>query len=249
MTPDQQAEILRLRDANVAPKQIARKLKLRPAEVSAFIRDTAETVLISKAREGKLPPVHECLVNSHAFESLVQPPKKGWLAKARPTNQDDGVGGLTQMIVTRQDGNHYLMASYLIDYWCLGVKDVILPRQAGRTEYASFIALAEEQFKQPFVEISLEQAQSVVYGAVDYARSLGLEPHRDFNTKAEAHLGTRPDQLLPMEFGKNGQPCYISGPYDDAPKIISTLEASVGKGNFEYVSPLGDSFSLLDLLK
>jgi hypothetical protein len=47
------------------------------------------------------------------------------------------------------------------------------------------------------VEISLEQAQAIVYGAVDYARSLDFEPRRDLNTKAQIHLGLRPETLLP----------------------------------------------------
>lgn len=56
MTPEQQAEILRLRRAKVAPKQIARQLKLRPAEVTAFIQNNAEAFLLAQARQGNLPP-------------------------------------------------------------------------------------------------------------------------------------------------------------------------------------------------
>ena len=62
MTPEQGEEILRLREAKVAPKQIARKLGLRPAEVKVYIRDHSEALVLKKAQEGTLQPVHECLV-------------------------------------------------------------------------------------------------------------------------------------------------------------------------------------------
>lgn len=41
MTPEQLAEVQRLRDRKVTPKQIARKLGLRPAEVKAVIQQQA----------------------------------------------------------------------------------------------------------------------------------------------------------------------------------------------------------------
>lgn len=70
MTPEQAAEILRLREAKVAPKQIARQLSLRPAEVTAFIRDHAEEIYLEKVRSGDLQPLQECLVNRCAVQKL-----------------------------------------------------------------------------------------------------------------------------------------------------------------------------------
>lgn len=232
MTPEQAAEILRLRDAKVAPKQIARQLGLRPAEVTAFIRDNAESAYLEKARSGELQPVQACLVNQGAVQRL--------LTKKRPKNSQ-GVEGLCQVIVARQEHNRLLVGSYLVDHWCLGVKDLILPRKMGSSEFQLFVESCEGRFEEPFVEITLEQAQAIVYGAVDYARSLGFEPHRDFNTKAQIHLGLRPETLIPIEFGEKGQPFFISGPNDNAEKVVKTLEASVGAGNFHYVAAIGGS--------
>ena len=60
-----------------------------------------------------------------------------------------------------------------------------------------------------------------MFGAVDFARGLGFEPHRDFATVAD-HLGTwsRP---CPIRFGYNGSPFYIQGPYDDVESIAHRL--------------------------
>ena len=230
MTPEQAVEILRLREASVGPKQIARKLKLRPAEVNTFIRENAEGAYLKKAKEGSLQPLYECIVNQSAAKRLLE---------GKDLAEGEGVNGMAQVIVVRQDHNRYLFGSYLIDYWCLGVKDTIPPRKMGHSRYQAFRELCTERFQEPFVDISLEQAQSIIYGAAEYARKLGFEPVPDFNTKAQVHLGLRPETLIPIEFGKDGQPFFVSGPYDNAEKVIKTLEASVGEGNFHYIAEIG----------
>lgn len=239
MTPEQAAEILRLRDAKVAPKQIARQLSLRPAEVTAFIRDHAEDRYLEKARSGDLQPLQACLVNRCAVQQLFSQ-KSSLLSKLRPP-ASQGVEGMCQVIVARQEHNRLLVGSYLVDYWCLGVKDALPPRKMGNSEYQLLLESCEERFDEPFVDITLEQAQAIVYGAVDYAKSLGFEPHKDFNTKAQIHLGLRPETLMPIEFGKDGQPFFMSGPYDDVDQVMKTLEASVGAGNFHYLAAMDGS--------
>lgn len=148
---------------------------------------------------------------------------------------------MCQVIVARQERNRLLVGSYLVDYWCLGVKDALPPRTMGTSEHQRLLESCEERFDEPFVDITLEQAQAIVYGAVDYAHNLGFEPHKDFNTKAQIHLGLRPETLLPIEFGKDGQPFFMSGPYDNVEKVLKTLEASVGLGNFRYMAAIGGS--------
>ncbi|MEM6866917.1 MAG: DNA-binding response regulator [Cyanobacteria bacterium P01_C01_bin.121] len=226
MTPEQATEIMRLREAKVAPKQIARKLGLRPTEVKTFIQQSAEDLYLKKAREGTLDPVYECLVNQSASKRLLD----GIELDGR-----EGVGGFAEVILARQAHNRIVAVAYLVDYWCLGVKDVIPPRSTGKSGYEQFKHLCIERFNEPFIDISLEQAQSIIYGAVDYALDLGLEPNYDFDKKAQQHLGPKPETLIPIEFGKAGKPMYFSGPYDDAEKIIKTLTANVGPDNFDYV--------------
>ncbi|MGF1568699.1 MAG: DNA-binding response regulator [Nodosilinea sp.] len=232
MTPEQSTEILRLRAAQVGSKQIARQLGLRPAAVNPFIREHAETAYLEKAKSGELQSLQECLINQSAAQ---------WLLKNKARKGNQSAKGLAQIIITRQARNRLLVGSYLVDYWCLGVKNVIPPRKMGSSESILFVKSCAERFAEPFIEISLAQAQSIVYGAIDYAHGLGFEPHRDFNANAQAHLGLRPDSLIPIKFGKDGQPFFMSGPYDDSEKILRTLEASVGIGNFHFIAGLGGS--------
>jgi hypothetical protein len=65
-----------------------------------------------------------------------------------------------------------------------------------------------------------------VFSAVEYARGLGFEPHADF-APAAGHLGpwTGPSAIT---FGRDGKPFYVSGPYDNASKVMKTLQSTVG---------------------
>jgi hypothetical protein len=127
-----------------------------------------------------------------------------------------------------------LVASYLVDYWCLGVKNVLGPRKLNRTKYEAMVEKAYSQFHQDYRKITLEQAQAIIFGAVEYAQKLGLKPHRDW-TKAKEHLGQPSENLLPIEFGRKGKPFYVSGPYDNSDKIVASLRETVGEGNFDYL--------------
>lgn len=224
MDSEQIAEINRLRALNLSPKQIARKLSLRPADVAAVIKGTAEQINTEKLARGERYPLIHCKMTADAAAYFFG------------TGQQDAVeeemAGITQVIILRQDGNSHQVTTYLVDYWCLGVKDAREPHKMHLRDYEAMERKMEMVFEQPFVNITLEQAQAIVFGAVDYAASLGFNPHRDF-AKAKEALGPKLEPLAQLEFGKNGKPFYINGPYDNPNKIIATLIKSVGEGNFD----------------
>src|SRR5205814_10549883 len=87
------------------------------------------------------------------------------------------------------------------------------------------------------LEAPIDLAREVVLGSVEYARSLGFDPHPDF-AAAEGHLGSWAGPGT-ITFGKDGKPLYISGPYDDPRPVIRTLERTVGRGNFEFLAVAG----------
>ncbi len=79
-------------------------------------------------------------------------------------------------------------------------------------------------------------AHEIMYGAIEFARKYGFEPHHDF---AKASLVLDPPEAHPrkhkIKFGKDGKPLFVSGPYDNARAIVAKLERTAGKGNFNYV--------------
>lgn len=230
MTPEQILEINRLRALNLSPKQIARKLGLRPASVNAFLRNQAESENLARQARGELAPLECCLINEKAAQRLLEAKQQGNAhqeEKARPA-------GLAQIFVTRIERNQYLVCGYLVDYWCLGVKDALGPRKLNRTKYEAMVNQAYANFNQDYREISLEQAQAIIFGAVEYAEQLGLKPHPDFEA-AKGHLGKPSEELLPIEFGREGKPFYLNGPYDNPERIIAKLRETLGEGNFKYL--------------
>jgi hypothetical protein len=228
MNPEQIQEIIRLRSLNLSPKQIARSLNLRPAAVTEIIRHQAAALELDRAERGEVAPLYHCVVNDSVAE----------IFETDTPSFNGNLGGFAQVFIARIDRQKLIVCSYLVDYWCLGVKNALGPKKMDRHEYELMLESTAERFDEDFSEITLEQAQSIVFGGLDYAAGLGFEPHPDF-TPAQAHLGTRPEQLIPIEFGKDGKPYYINGPYDNADRIMATLNRSVGKGNYHYLIGTG----------
>jgi hypothetical protein len=228
MEADQIQEISRLRSLNLSPKEIARSLKLRPAEVKEILQQQATALELGRIASGEVDPLYKCMVNVSGQMLLDRHAPKN-LVKSQ---------GFAQVFVARTYRQQLSICSYLIDYWCLGVKNALGPKKMSKVDYESMLQSTSQRFHESFMEITLEQAQAIVFGGIDYAAKLGFEPHRDF-AQAQSHLGARPDVLLPIKFGKNGKPFYMNGPYDDASKIIAKLNKSVGEGNYDYMTGLG----------
>ena len=146
-------------------------------------------------------------------------------------------GGLAVIAVARRqpDGN-ILFGNYLVDYYCLGLKDTYfnagVPAGQFRREYLPKMFRATE----PPVDISPALAHEVVYGGIEYAAQFGFHPHSDF--KRSRYVLDPPD-LHPrtgaVEFGRDGKPFYIEGPHDNADAILRQLARTAGEGNYHYM--------------
>ena len=227
MNTEQIEEITRLRGLKLSPKQIARKLGVRPAIVNAILKEQVEQ-LEKARRDGRLlAPLEKCLINDHAkrqlLDSLGAP---GQLSSSDGNNES----GLAQIVVTRFEKNRYIFASYFVDYYCLGVKNVIGPMRLSESRYAALLK-KEYQFFDGIREISLPEAQGILFGAVEYAKKLGFDPHPDW-WSAKGHLGQPALDLPTIEFGRAGKPFVSFGLNDDRQKILATLKETVGEGNF-----------------
>lgn len=238
MTPEQEQAIRDLRAKQLAPKQIARQLGLRPAEVSAVLKAEAEQKTANRAATGELDPVYQCLINRGSLEYL-QPGSGAAGSEQAPEpetateSENDPDAGLAVIVLARNAGfNRLDVCTYLVDFWCLGVKDTSGPRRMTPTDFKDFVEYAYQPFEQQIAEIPLELAQAIVLGSIEYAKGLGFEPHRDF-AKTRSLLGSWNGQPV-LPFGRNGKPFYINGPYDDPMKVLRTLRTHVGEGNFDF---------------
>ncbi|BDA76181.1 hypothetical protein CAL7716_103470 (plasmid) [Calothrix sp. PCC 7716] len=241
VTEQQQQEIVKLRELHLTPKQIARKIGLKVSDVNTAIQLRAEeTVLIRKAT-GELDPVYQCLVTPNLIRLLPDNSEfqqlKNSVGNVENVIDEDGDGfinGLGYVTVAREGKyNELTICTFLLDYWCLGVKDAMTPRKVNRAKYKDSINKLFDAFPEPPQEVPISIAQGMVYSALEYADKLGFQPHRDF-AESRSHLGDWNEKIR-IICGRQGKPCYVDGPYDDPMKILATLRSSVGDGNFDYL--------------
>lgn len=244
MNPELEKEVSNLRALNLTPKQIARKLGLRPSEVTAIIQTQAKQSALALDKKGELAPISKCLANRTMIRDLLRPKSNGSNSEEY-LDLGSGSNGLGLVLVARTVSNRLRFCSYLVDYWCLGVKDVIGPRQYDRYKFEQFLQHAYQMYPEGYAEITLQQAQDIIFGSVEYAAALGLKPHPDF-IPAKEHLGEW-NHKTELEFGRNGEPFFMAGPYDNVNKIMRTLTQTVGADNFHFMSSLdGNEYSSLD---
>jgi hypothetical protein len=217
------AQVRELRGRGMSPKLIARSLGVPQAVVVPLVRAIAAADQVDIGEQ----PVVGCWVNAGWSNGLAIDGHLEW-----PDSPSD-VAGLAQVLVAREQTRHrpHSVCGYLVDVYCLGVKNTYGPEPKSDAELIEF---RREYFRgQDSLEVPLEFARHLVFGAVDYARSLGFEPYPDF-AKVSDHLGEwsgRSD----ITFGKDGKPLFVQGPYDNASSVIRTLERTVGSENFDYV--------------
>jgi hypothetical protein len=141
----------------------------------------------------------------------------------------DDAPPLVVVVITRlvPDGT-VLGCVAAVDRTCLGVRSAAVFEAMPREELEEVLLdlLADEQ---PFESCSAAFAQSVLYHGVDYARSLGFEPHPSF---VEPLYGPRPERLLDTPYACAARPLYVAGPCDTIGEVVEQLERRVGAGNF-----------------
>lgn len=158
---------------------------------------------------GRSYPIHKCLIN------------KEW--------QTEGLAFI--MVIRKMGGEKFLLGSYMVDIFCLGVKDAFV-KIVDEDELNQFIK--ESLWMNTECDITL--AQNIIYGAMEYAEDLGFKPHTDFGLAQYVLDDIEDVEYMEIEFGSNGKPLYIQGELDTKYlHILATLDKNVGAGNYEHV--------------
>lgn len=148
--------------------------------------------------------------------------------------------GLANLIVTkRRDDGSVDFGVFIVDTWCLGVKDAFGEADVPESAFRENI---DEQLPEDLREpIHPSCAKKLIEGAIAYAEGLGFSPHRDFR-KARRVLSGLDATLCPTSFtfGRDGRPCYVPGD-DDTPeriqRVLAILEAALGPDGFDFEDP------------
>jgi hypothetical protein len=158
-------------------------------------------------------------------------------------NQNWEEEGLVTIIVSRNHSTgNVTFATFLMDMYCLGLKDTTTIFSKSAYEYRDIVdSMFESHGGKQMIDYTL--AHNIIYGGIAYAEDLGFKPEADWAfSQFILEEDTEDIELIDVAFGKDGRPCFINGPYDNLGKIVSKLEKSVGKGNFDVVLIDGGDF-------
>jgi hypothetical protein len=223
-------QVRALRATGHSPKEIARALGARPAEVTAIVR-----LLAAESAAGE-PAVVGTWISHGWSAGLTIDGDHDWPDVARADTEQQGMACVA--VARRHRPQRMSVCGYLVDTYCLGVKNTLGPRIMNDRDLPAFLTMffGAIQDGEPPLEVPVELARHLVCGAADYARGLGFEPHADYAATA-GHLGSWSEPSA-ITFGQDGMPMYVSGPHDNPRAVLSTLARTVGEGNFHYLVPM-----------
>jgi hypothetical protein len=230
---DLKAQAQALRAEGRTPQQIARALGVPRAKVTALVRGTP--VNRPNRSEPTAKPLVGCWITRQWSNGLtIRDRPADWIDDdvLKPLAQGAGLASVT--VVREHDDTDVSVCGYLVDTYCLGVKNATEPMMVDRRELTDFLDDYYAAYRDGAVPAPLDLAQHLVFGAVEYARALGFDPHSDFY-RAAPHLGAR-EPPSRITFGLNGVPAFQQGPYDDPARVLRTLDRSVGAGNYTIIA-------------
>lgn len=167
--------------------------------------------------------------STQALENACEYPLLGcWIM------EDWQAQGITPVVVARQmEENRIIYGTFLVDIYCLGIKNALWKSDVSLKQFEKDLPMLCSGFPEA-CKVTL--AHELIYGAIEYARKYGFEPHLDFS---KASLVLDPPDAHPrshkIEFGKDGKPFFVAGPYDNIESIVNQLKRTAGEGNFNFL--------------
>jgi hypothetical protein len=198
---------------NMALKR-ARKAQHRKQVVAQKRRaETLEASLPARVLRAAQAPIQHCLLTEGLFEM-----------------------GMGTLILARGVTTHHLaVASFLLDAFCLGVKDVAFDSLES-DEFAMHVEVTD--VGSPLVSIQPSDARKLLRDLAAWSQSIGFPPHRDFAALERIFGDVSADESeADFPFGHDGKPLYIPGPYESPSLIrrrIEQLQKHLGSDGFEF---------------
>jgi hypothetical protein len=149
-------------------------------------------------------------------------------------------GGLGSVIISRPTATGRIATGvYLIDAYCLGVKDAFA-RLYTEDEFEHVLDGSNET--QQMRQVEPAYAKKLILDAVAFARTHGLEPHPDFRDASRLLEGIDASACTTeFTFGYDGNPFFIAGPYDTPERmkqIAAALSSKRNSGEYNFMVPI-----------
>ena len=149
--------------------------------------------------------------------------------------------GMAHVIVTRvRPSGNLVMASFLVDTFCLGVKDAGYHENMTPYDFEKY--LNNYKNGMGLEEISYDEAHNIIYGAMAFAEDGGIKPSKEFDPAGYILEEDTDDiPLIEYDFGKNGKHFLVVNPDRKEMPYYHILKKKLGD-NFEYVMPFGEEY-------
>ena len=180
---------------NMALKR-ARKAQRRKRVLAERRRAEAlDASLSGRALRAARMPIQHCLLTESLFDIGM-----GTLVLAR---------GVTP--------RHVSFGSFLIDVFCLGIKDVTFESVEGEA-FEMFMDAMDAA--SPMAPADPSYARKLLRDLAAWSQSMGFAPHRDFAAVEQIFGDVNADASdALLRFGRDGRPFYIPGP-NDTPSLV-----------------------------
>ncbi len=162
-------------------------------------------------------PIYECLINNN------------WDASK-----------LANIIITRKHitGN-ITLSFYLVDLFCLGVKDSFYKFNIPIEEYLSLKEKIESN--SPTDQIEYNLAHNIIFAGYEYALDYGINPCKEFSTTTKYFLEEDDEsiEIIDIDCGdENGNPVLHINEFSNpisTKKVIEKLKKNAGEGNYQTI--------------
>ena len=188
-------------------KIMSKKKKTQPSQK----KFTPESYIRQKAR---MLPIGDCYISDdwqHAGEAIV------WVTRCHPQGT-------------------YTVGIYLVDTFCLGVKNSYYRFSIDSLDYEELLQHFEKS--KTLRKVSYEEAHNLIYGAVAFAEEGGIQPGKSFAlTQYLLEEDTDEIPLIEYEYGKDGKHFLMANDRLELNTYAPVLRDTLGADQFMYSLP------------
>ena len=203
--------------SNLAARRAAKANRRKAVVVGKRKVELMSGSLVAQVSAAASQPIRACLIND------------GWMD-----------AGMATMFLTRGVSNNRLgFGMFLLDPYCLGIKDVAF-KSMNADEWEAFLDASE--YAMPLSPLDPGFGRKLLRDLAAWSASMGFAPHPDF-AAVERLFGTVSADTCTTEFpfGREGKPFYIQGPSDTPAQarqyLAQVSRASGGSGKILLVEP------------
>ncbi|MCU0721128.1 MAG: hypothetical protein MUC83_15565 [Pirellula sp.] len=143
--------------------------------------------------------------------------------------------GLNNIICVRNSPMGPVGCAFLVDRYCLGIKSVQVMKSVDLARLSDYVKDRNGRIVTP------AYASKLIKFCIDEAEKIGFAPHRMTATMLPIFFDVDVTECTEtFEFGRDGKPTYIAGPFESdvqQMEILNTL-SKLGGTNFNFVASI-----------